>query len=222
MGHLNVISFLWLIILWFYIKYVLKQEEEARSKYIKIPLLFVLLYNVTLFFVLPWKFPVELSTTSYYIVPIIVLFGIKKLNVWGVYASVVSGVIYFLAMLIYGNGIYSTYPPYSVYTAIFNHGALLSYAIITLKTVKFEKSERHIIWIGIILSAGWALLLRPYVKFTFRIFIYEVLDGLIVRTYLGNNLIFGYIIYYIVLVTTLILSANMVHKLSRVLYKSDE
>jgi len=149
-----------------------------------------------------------------------VLFNISTLKAWGVYSSLISGVIYFAAMIIFGNYLYEDYPAYGVYAAIYSHGALLSYAYITLSTVKIQKSERMVIWIGIIFSASWALLLRPFVIFEARIFIYEVLDGLFVRTYFPENLTIGYIIYYILFVIALFLSANIVHLLSQSLYKN--
>ncbi len=122
-------------------------------------------------------------------------------------------------MIILGNYLYEDYPAYGVYAAIYNHGALLSYAYITLSTTKIRKSERMVIWIGIIFSATWALLLRPFVIYDARVFIYDVLDGLFVRTYFSENLTFGYIIYYILFVITLFISANIVHLLNQKLYK---
>ena len=219
MGHLNVISLFWLIVLIYYSRYVIKQEEHIRNRYLKIQLSIVLGYNIAMLFVFPWKLPVELSTVSYFVVPLIMLFNIKKLQGWGVYSAILAGVVYYLAMIIIGNKLYADYPAYSVYTSIFNHGALLSYAYIMLSTVEFKKSDRYIIWIGIILSALWAQLLRPHVVFAFRIFIYEVLDGLFVKTYFPNHLTIGYVGYYVWLVLALYFSASIVHSLSKRLYK---
>lgn len=221
MGYYNVISLLWIVLLFFYIKYVSKLDEETRNKFLKIQILLVLLYNIGQLIVFPWKFPIEFSTTSYFVVPIIVLFNIDKLKGWTVYASVFIGVIYFLGMIVAGNYMYSHFPVYSVLTSIFNHGSLLSYGIITLMTSSFDKSDRYIIWIGITLSAAWAYLLRPFVTFTGRVFIYEVLDGALIKSFLPNNLVFGYILYYLILIPSLVLSANFVHSLNRKLYKEE-
>jgi len=220
-GYLNIISFFWLIGLFFYSRYLLKQPSIVRTRFLKIQLSLVLGYNVFMWCLLPWKFPIELSTVSYFVVPIIVIFGIKKLQVWGIYASILTGGIYFLAMLIIGQKLYGNYPAYSVYTSIFNHGALISYAFMTLHTTVFEKSERYIIWLGIIFSASWALLLRPLVTFTGRIFILIVLDAELIQNYFSDHLTIGYIIYYILFVALLYLSSNMVHIFSKKLYNSD-
>jgi len=209
MGHLNILSFFWLLLLFFYSRYVLKQNEVVRNRFLKIQLLLVLLYNIGFLFVFPWKIPIELSTTSYFVVPIIVLFSIKYLKAWGVYASILTGSIYFIGMLIMGNKLYSNFPPYSVYTSLYNHGALISYALITLKTAEFHKSERNIIWVGLGLSAAWALLL------TGRIFIYILLDGDLINIYFPNNLNLRFIIYYPLLIVVLIFSANVVHLLNQ-------
>lgn len=222
MGHLNIISLFWLVLLVFYSRYLLKLDEKVRTRFLKVQLSLTLLYNIGMLFVFPWKYPIELSTTSYFIVPIIVLLNIKSLKVWGVYTSILTGGIYFIAMLTVGNYLYGNYPAYSVYTSIYNHGALLSFAYVTLKTMEFRKSERIIIWIGIVFSAAWAYALRPIVTFTGRIFIYEVLDGLLIKTYFSNSLVIGYSIYYILLVGGLILSANMVHSLSNKIYNPNQ
>jgi len=219
MGHLNIISFFWIIILLFYSRYVIKQKEITRSRFLKIQLLILLVYNIGIIIIFPWKIPVELSTVTYFIVPIIVLFDLSGLKAWGVYSSIISGVVYFAAMIVIGNYLYEDYPAYGVYAAIYSHGVLLSYAYITLSTAKIQKSERMVIWIGIIFSVAWALFLRPFVIFEARIFIYEVLDGLFIKTYFPENLTFGYIIYYILFVITLYLSANIVHLLNQKLYK---
>ena len=218
MGHLNIISFFWIIILIFYSRYVIRQKETTRSRFLKIQLLIILVYSIGIVIIFPRRIPVELSTVAYFIVPIIVLFNLSGLKAWGVYSSIISGVIYFAAMIILGNYLYEDYPAYGVYAAIYNHGALLSYAYITLSTTKIRKSERMVIWIGIIFSATWALLLRPFVIYDARVFIYDV-DGLFVRTYFSENLTFGYIIYYILFVITLFISANIVHLLNQKLYK---
>ena len=93
------------------------------------------------------------------------------------------------------------------------------YAIITLKTAEFHKSERNILWVGLGLSAAWALLLRPLVTFTGRIFIYIVLEADLINTYFPNNLKLGFIIYYPLLIVVLVFSANVVHLLNRKLKK---
>lgn len=218
MGHYNVISLIWVILLFFYIKYVVKLEEDKRNLFIKIQVLLVLLYNIGQFIVFPWKYPIELSTTSYFVVPIIVLFNIRKLNIWAVWVSIFIGVAYFGGMILAGNYMYSHFPVYSVLTSIFNHGSLLSYGIIMLYMEEFKKEQRYIIWIGIILSAGWAYMLRPFVTHNIRIFIYDVLDATFVQAFLNSSVI-GYIVYYILLVIGLYYSANYVHALSKRLYQ---
>ncbi len=221
MGHLNLISLIWLTFLFFYVKFISKKDEATRDRFLKAQLLLVLLYNIGILFVFPWKLPVELSTSSYFVVPIIVLFNIKYLKAWGVYASILTGFVYFVAMLTIGNFLYADFPPYSVYTSMYNHGALLTYAYITLSTTRIYKSERIIIWLGIILSAIWALILRPFNAFTGRIFIYEVLNAYFVKDFFPNNMTISYIIYYIFLVTILLLSANVVHLLNNKINKQN-
>jgi len=218
MGILNIVSLLWLIVLFFYSNYVLKQNEKVQSKFLIAQLSLAFLYNVVMFALKPWKFPIELSTVSYFVVPMIVFLNIKPLKVWAVYASLLTAGVYFLGMLFIGQTLYGNFPAYSVYTSIYNHGALISFAYITLHTTKFQKQERFIIWGGIVFSAAWALLLRPFVTFTGRIFILIVLDADLISAKFPNHLTIGYIIYYIVFVILLYVSSNMVHSLSTIFY----
>lgn len=220
MNHLNMLSSLVLIFHFLLIHFLLKQSKKTQQIVLKIQLLLVLIYSIGYMLMIPGKIPVELSTVAYFIVPLTILFGIKKLKIWAVYSALLSGIIYYSAMILYGTQIYSNYPPYTVYMAIYNHGALLTYSYITLATTMFYKKDRYIIWIGIMLSILWALAIRPLVIVTKRIFIYDVLDAFWAYKYFPDLLIVAVPIFYILFAVFVYYSVNSMYILNKVINKS--
>lgn len=220
MNHLNMLSSLVLIFHFLLIHFLLKQSKKTQQIVLKIQLLLVLIYSIGYMLMIPGKIPVELSTVAYFIVPLTILFGIKKLKIWAVYSALLSGIIYYSAMILYGTQIYSNYTPYTVYMAIYNHGALLTYSYITLATTMFYKKDRYIIWIGIMFSILWALAIRPLVIVTKRIFIYDVLDAFWAYKYFPDLLIVAVPIFYILFAVFVYYSVNSMYILNKVINKS--
>ena len=220
MNHLNMLSSLVLISHFLLIHFLLKQSKKTQQIVLKIQLLLVLIYSIGYMIMIPGKIPVELSTVAYFIVPLTILFGIKKLKIWAVYSALLSGIIYYSAMILFGTQIYSDYPPYTVYMAIYNHGALLTYSYITLSTTIFYKKDRYIIWIGIIFSILWALALRPLVIVTKRIFIYDVIDAFWAYKYFPDLLVVAVPIFYILFAAFIYFSVNSMYVLNKVINKS--
>lgn len=169
---------------------------------------------------IPGKIPVELSTVAYFIVPLTILFNIKKLKIWAVYSALLSGIIYYSAMILYGTQIYSDYPPYTVYMSLYNHGALLTYSYITLMNTMFYKKDCYIIWAGIVFSILWALALRPLVIVTKRVFIYDVLDAFWAYKYFPDLLVVAVPIFYILFAAFIYFSVSSVYILNKVVNKS--
>lgn len=220
MNHLNMLSSLVLIFHFLLIRFLLKQSKKTQQIVLKIQLLLVLIYSIGYMIMIPGKIPVELSTVAYFIVPLTILFGIKKLKIWAVYSALLSGIIYYSAMVLFGTQIYSDYPPYTVYMAIYNHGALLTYSYITLSTTIFYKKDRYIIWIGIIFSILWALALRPLVIVTKRIFIYDVIDAFWAYKYFPDLLVVAVPLFYILFAAFIYFSVNSMYVLNKVINKS--
>ena len=220
MNHLNMLSSLVLIFHFLLIHFLLKLSRKKQQIVLKIQLLIVLIYSIGYMIMIPGKIPVELSTVAYFIVPLTILFGIKKLKIWAVYSALLSGIIYYSAMMLFGTQIYSDYPPYTVYMAMYNHGALLTYSYITLSTTMFYKKERYIIWIGIILSILWALAIRPLVIVTKRIFIYDVLDAFWAYEYFPDLLVVAVPLFYILFAAFIYSSVNSMYVLNKVINKS--
>lgn len=215
MDHINLISFLCLLVLIVYTRFLIKQPEHIKMKIIKIQIFFVLAYNVVIHLLVSTKTPVELSTISYFVVPVILYLGLKKLNVWAVYASLMSGFFYYFSMVLAGNSMYGTFPAYSVLTSLYNHGTLMIYAFVILSTQTFVKKDRLQIWVGLALTIVFVLLVRPVVTHPGRIFIYEILEANVVNMYIPDYLAIGFVVYYILFVLFLYTSSNIVHWASK-------
>ena len=220
MNHLNMLSSLVLIFHFILIHFLLKLSIRKQQIVLKIQLLIVLIYSIGYMIMIPGKIPVELSTVAYFIVPLTILFGIKKLKIWAVYSALLSSIIYYSAMVLFGTLIFSDYPPYTVYMAMYNHGALLTYSYITLNTTIFYKKDRYIIWIGVILSILWALAIRPLVIVTKRIFIYDILDAFWAYKYFPDLLVVAVPIFYILFGAFVYFSVNSIYVLNKLINKS--
>ena len=222
MVNINILSSVVLVLLVFYILFMIKQPEHIRERVLKIQLTPVIGYNIVIHIVQWGKLPVEFSTINYFIVPIIVMFGIKKLDVWAVYAAMMAGFFYYFSMIIDGNDIYGHFPPYSVYTSVYNHGALLSFAFIKMATHQYKRNERLILWGGLIFCIIWALSLESFVNPVVqpgRIFIYEILYAYLIRYDLPSTIPWGYVIYYIGLFLFLESSTRFVFWINKALLK---
>jgi len=216
-GFLNILSIACVVIIVFYTRYLLSLPKETQYKIIKVQLFFVLMYNLVIHIVVPTKIPIELSTISYFVVPIILYFDIKKLHVWAVYAAFTSGFFYYISMVLAGDAMYGNFPIYSYSTSLFNHGTLIIYSIIVAKDVSFKHKEVHIIHIGLALTMIYALLMRPIITHPGRIFIYMIMDADLVKEYFMHIKIIAYSIYYILFGAYLYFSGYVVFLLNRIL-----
>lgn len=217
MGFLNILSIACAIVIAFYIRYLLSKPKELQYKVIKIQLFFVFMYNLVIHIVVPTKIPIELSTISYFVVPIILYFNIKKLNIWAVYAAFISGFLYYISMILAGDAMYGNFPIYSYSTSLFNHGTLIVYSLIVAKDVVFKRKEIFIIHLGLILTMVYALLMRPIITHPGRIFIYMILDAELVTEYFMNIKNIMYPLYYILLGAFLYFSGYIVFFLNKIM-----
>jgi hypothetical protein len=221
-GFLNILSILCVLIIYIYTRFLLSKSKEVQYKVIKIQLFFVLLYNIVIHIVVPTKIPIELSTISYFVVPVILYFNIKKLHVWAVYAAFTSGFFYYVSMIIAGDAMYGNFPIYSYSTSLFNHGTLIVYSIIVARDITFRNKEIHIIHIGLILTMVYALLMRPIITHPGRIFIYMILDADLVKDYFFDIKYIMYPIYYIWLGLYIYFSGYVVFLLNKILIPKEE
>lgn len=212
MFGLNAFSILVYIAITFSIFKVSRQDPKFQDKIVKLLSFTVLVINIFLFAKNPWKIPVEFSTVSYFVVPLILLMNMKRLEVWAVYSSIMSGFFYYLTMITTGGAIYNTYPYISVYTSLFCHGSLYFIGMLKLKTILYDEKKSYKIIIGNLFILAWAIYIRPDITLQSRIFIYEIIDGDLVRAFTSSYLWIYLPVYYVLL-------SYLVYKSSKGLYK---
>jgi len=202
---LNVFTLLVFIGIFVGINNVKELSEKTKNKVVRNVSLILLSINIIKLVLVDGFIPVEFSTVSYYVVPIILLLRIKKLEIWAVYAGLMAGFFYYATMMIQGGVIYETYPPLNIHTSLLCHGSLLFLSIFKLKTSTFSIKERYKLVIGLVLMVGWAVYMRQFLIIEERLFIYELIDAKYIKAFTSNIIVlFGYyvVLMYLVLRTT--------------------
>jgi hypothetical protein len=201
-----------------------KCERQAAMRAIRGLSIALLTFSVCRYMLFPFtgrgvRIPVEYSTVAYFAVPIILLSGRSMLLSWATYSSMMAGFFYYLTMVAAGGPIYNVYPPFDIYISMFCHGTLYLCGSVMIGRQKCKPSDGYKLFIGTALIAVNALLLRPFVEGTERIFIYELLDGAYIRQLLPQSVwpaaLPG---YYIAMFGLVFLSIKWFFRLNRLQY----
>ena len=120
---------------------------------------------------------------------------------WAAYSGLMAGFFYYLAMIAAGGPLYDSYPIYDVYISMFCHGTLYFCGFVTAATVPFAEKEGKKLMLGIAFVAGRALLLRPLTDSSQRLFIYILLDGTILKSFLPQTYLQLALPLYYILIT---------------------
>lgn len=102
--------------------------------------------------------PVEISCITYFIMPIILTFKIKKLYCVGAFFGIMAGVGYFAFYTILGFTVAGEFTLKQILLGCFSHGYLLVSGIHLYKNNKFNKNEQLYIWIAILAMLCWSLI----------------------------------------------------------------
>lgn len=202
-----------------------KCSVPTRTKLIRILCLTLLIFNMCRYALSPLlgngiKIPVEFSTVAYFAVPTILLTAKMRFQSWAAYSGLMAGFFYYIAMIAVGGSIYNTYPPYDIYIAMFCHGTLYLCGFVMIGTQKCSSKDGYKLIGGIAYVAANALVFRPLVKGTDRLFIYELMDGVYVRRLLPQEIWYLALpAYYIVLVCLVLLTIRGFFRLNRSMYK---
>lgn len=192
-------------------------ETNKQNRIIKILALLLLAINTPKLLMNPMEIPVEFSTVTYFITPLILLLNIKKIEIWAVYSALMAGFFYYLTMISAGGNIYNLYSPINIYTSLFSHGTLLFIGLLKLKTIKYKNTDYYKIIIGNLLILSWAIYIRPEITNSGRIFIYELIDANIVYSITSSYLWLFIPIYYIVMFYLVKKSYHLIFRLNNYL-----
>lgn len=165
------------------------------------------------------RLPVEFSAVTYFILPLILLLHIRRLEPFGVYAGLMAGLCYYLALLTAGDRLYAGSSAAGILISSVSHGILYICAAVKLGSREYDTSD----WWGILLCLSlalvWAALLRPYAGWgDTKLFIYAALDAEPVRKLLPAEVWPQALpVYYILMALLVVLSVKGFFRLNLLL-----
>jgi len=213
MYGINAFSIISLLVILYSLKLIISQPTKKQQKIFRILLSLVFLLNAYQIYKNPHDIPVEFSTVTYFSTSIIVLLNIKFLRVWAMYSALMSGFFYYLTMILNGGAIYHLYEPLNIYKSLFSHGVMLLYGLYMLRTIEFKKRP-YLLMLGNLMIVSWAIYIRPQITINTRLFIYELIDAVHVKSISDSFQVLYVSMYYVVLVITVFYAINLIFKLN--------
>lgn len=215
MVALNTFSLLVLFFIIYAASNTVKQNKINQKRIIKTLAVLVLSFNIYHIIDSPTSIPVEFSTVTYFVAPIIILLNIKRLEVWAIYSSIMAGFFYYLTMISVGGNVYELYSPINVYTSLFCHGSVFFIAIVKLKTNTYNSKDYLMLLIGNAIIVIWALYIRSEFPITGRLFIYELTDAVHIKNATDTYLWIFLPLYYVTLGYLVYWSSKYIFKLNK-------
>ncbi|PKM72066.1 MAG: hypothetical protein CVU91_11295 [Firmicutes bacterium HGW-Firmicutes-16] len=222
---LNMLSLLAFIAINLFATELCKLSDGSRRRILQRICIVLLSLNLCRYALSPLlgnglKLPVEFSTVSYFVVPIILLTGSKRIQSWAAYSGIMAGFFYYMTMIIAGGKIYADYPPYDTYISLCCHGTLYLCGLVSLKTSKYKPSDRYILYSGVACIALNAHLFRHIADNGTRLFIYELMDGIYVRQIFPQELMdYTTPVNIAIIIVFVLLSVSLFFKLNKVQYE---
>ena len=165
------------------------------------------------------RIPAEYSTVAYFVVPAILLFGVKRFCSWAAYSGLMAGFFYYLTMILLGGKIYEAYPPYEIYISMLCHGTIYLCGLVTIGTQTCPTKDGYKLALGTAYVCIRALALRPYVLGAVGMFIYKLLDGDLIRSFLPKAYWSVLLpVYYVVAVLLVLFSMRLFFRSNRTEY----
>jgi len=101
--------------------------------------------------------PVEISSITYFLMCIILVFKLKTLYSVGAFYGILAGLGYFTFYTLLGFTVASNFSVKEILIGCFNHGYLLVSGLYLFRTYNFTKADKPKIWITIFAMLSWAL-----------------------------------------------------------------
>ena len=144
--------------------------------------------------------PVEISTISYFLMFVILIFKIKSLYGVGAFFGIMAGIGYFAFYIFLGFTVANSLAIKDILIGCFSHGFLFIAGLFLFKHYQIEKSDTAKIWISIFAMLCWALVFYD-IEMPGITFIYYIIkpEFLLVFPNMSFNVLL-LMIYYVVLV----------------------
>jgi len=101
--------------------------------------------------------PLEISNISYFLIPVILSFKIKKLYNVGAFFGIAAGIGYFAFYTAFGFTVYENFTLSEILVGCFCHGYLFVCGLHLFKTNTFDEKGKLSIWVTILAMLAWAL-----------------------------------------------------------------
>ena len=196
----NLISFLGLAIMLTlgYLFYKTEKEEQIYRILSIIIFVYKLAYYVIINIKGQFSVPIEISTITYFLMAVILMFKIKKLYVVGSFFGILAGIGYFVFYLCAGFTLQNSFLLKDVILGCFSHGYLLISGIYLFRNNDFKKSELPKLWITIFAMLCWALVFYD-MGVQGITFIYYIIKPMFLLTSITSLNIIILISYYVIL-----------------------
>ena len=155
----NIICGLWFMKLLVFNK--IMQKVSKAELILRILSGAILIYK-TVYFILEnvqgnVSIPIEISNISYFLLPIIILFRVRKLYSVGAFFGIMAGLGFFLFYIVAGFTVEEFFTTQELLIMCFCHGYLLITGLYLFQNYKFENTEKPRIWITIFAMLCWSL-----------------------------------------------------------------
>lgn len=173
----------------------------------------------------PSKIPIELSTITYFLLSITVIFQIDKLRPTAAFMGFVSGIGYMISFIFLADGYVQNIGLYLTTMAFINHSLVLIVGLLLMSEQKFEVLDKRSILLFTAIYVLYVLVVTYFVTFEQKyIFIIMLLDGDILDMLIPNGGPSGfvYIIYYLIILVLYIVIINLFIRINHKLCNVDE
>lgn len=145
--------------------------------------------------------PVEISSISYFLIPIILTFKIKKLYKVASFFGIAAGLGFYLFYCVFGFAVRANFEVTDLLISIFSHSYLLTAGLQLMFTEKFENQPKTI-WITILAMLCWAM---AFYDFNMRgiTFVYYIVKPTYLCIFSSNTLNFLLIVLFYAVVVTI-------------------
>lgn len=212
MFEMNILGFAFFFLIVTNIKQMSKVQETIYGVILQI--LHVAMLVVSIIQITRGYIPVEFSSVSYIVVPLIFLLNVKSLYSVGSYAGIMAGFFYYIYIIANGGRTYYVVDSNLVLFSMYQHGLLLFSGLYMIKQQPIFRRDMLKI-LGFVLFVGvWAQLNRPE-TISFRLFIYELMDAEVLFMMTNSVSVGMKIMYYSSICIFVLLSCFVICLLSK-------
>lgn len=194
------------------------EKSKKKEIILKVISIILFLYKSTYFIVQNVKgnlsVPIEISTITYFLMIVVLVFKIKSLYAVSSFFGIMAGLGYFAFYILFGFTINGVFSVKSILLGCLYHGYLLISGIFLFKNNTFNEIDRKKIWIAIFAMLSWALVFYD-IEMRGITFIYYIIKPKFLFIFGNMSLnVLLLIAYYILLVIAFYFAVKLFIKLN--------